>query len=101
MLWYEVAGKILYYITLPVVKTLLLVSYVLRIVLSPFIYIAQVLVQLCLIPYNVAARFEVQSHMRALSDADSNRLCGISSAAPSSSVLSSLSSYMAYFEPLS
>lgn len=84
MLWYEVAGKVLYYITLPIVKVLLLVFYLVRVVLSPFIYIAQVLVQLCLIPYDLAARFEVERHTRALCVADWNRLSGTSSAVQSS-----------------
>lgn len=58
MLWYEIAGKVLYYVTLPVVYILLLLFYVLRFLLSPFIYTAQVVVHVCLIPYSIAAKFE-------------------------------------------
>ena len=59
ILWYEIAGRILYYITLPIVKLLLLLFYVLHTIFSPFIHIAQVLVHTFLIPFNVAAKFEV------------------------------------------
>lgn len=98
MLWYEVAGKVLYYISLPIVKVLLLVFYLLHVLLSPFIYIAQGFVQLCLIPYNIAAKFEVERHINSLFFTDSNRLSGTLSAAQSSSVLSLLFFCMASFE---
>lgn len=58
MEWYEIVGKVLYYVTLPVVYVLLLLFYVLRTILSPFISLAQAIVHLCLIPYNIAAKFE-------------------------------------------
>lgn len=65
MLWYEVAGRVLYYISLPVVQLVLwlvyILLYILRVVLSPFIYIASSIFHLCLIPYNIAAKFEVST----------------------------------------
>ena len=98
MLWHEVAGNVLYYATLPTVKLLLFLVYVLRLLLSPFIYTATVFVQLCLIPYNIAAKFEVCRPLHELSPTDRDRLFGISSLAPSSSAPSADSCCTAFFE---
>lgn len=92
MPWYEIAGTLLYYVlyyaTLPVVYILLLLFYVLRFLLSPFIHAAQVIVHVSLIPYNIAAKFEAGLPSQFLFIADPDRLSGTSSAAPSSLVLS-------------
>jgi len=58
--WFEVAGKILYYISLPIVKLLLVILYILRLLLSPFLSIGSAFVRLLLVPYNFLAKLEVR-----------------------------------------
>lgn len=59
MEWYKVVGWILYYITLPVVWILLLLLNIVRFILSPFIYIAYLLKEVCAWPFRFLAKFEV------------------------------------------
>lgn len=65
--WYQITATTLRYIAkglyytvlLPIVKLLLLVYSLLRFILSPFIAVGHVLLQLLLIPWRIAAKFEV------------------------------------------
>lgn len=63
---FKYIGIGLYYVTLPVVKLLLLLYYVLRYILSPFIALAQGLLQLVLIPWHVVAKFGVRRTLHRL-----------------------------------
>lgn len=58
--WFQAAGTFLYYVSLPVVKLLLLIVYILRVCLSPFIYIGNAFMRLCLVPWHILAKFEVR-----------------------------------------
>lgn len=80
MLWYEVTSLVLYYISLPIVKLCLLLLYILRILVSPIVYLFNALWSLLLIPYNVLAKFEVRkvSSMTQCVNAEYYRLFGIS-----------------------
>lgn len=61
MVWYEIAGRVLYYIALPVVSILILLFHILQAILSPFVSIARGIFNICTIPYHIAAKFEVLS----------------------------------------
>lgn len=84
MVWYEVAGRVLYYIALPVVSILILLFHILQAVLSPFVSIARGIFNICMTPYHIAAKFEVLSSSIFLDISNFPSHCGTTSVVRSS-----------------
>lgn len=77
MLWYEFVGNVLLFLSLPVVKLFQLILLILRLVLSPFIYLGQLVLRFSMIPIKIVAKLEVLQFLKNfLSSANIRSLCG-------------------------